>query len=85
MGRSIEITLAPDHRRPGPRCFGPIVGAVVLTGLGEAFTDLGEALGIPGIKQIFYGLALLVIVVYRPGPAYGRGWRTSSAFAERGK
>ena len=28
--------------------------------------DLGETLGIPGIKQIFYGLALLVIVMYRP-------------------
>jgi len=38
----------------------------VLTGLGEAFTDAGDALRIPGIKQIFYGLALLVIVVYRP-------------------
>ena len=41
-------------------------GAVVLTGLGEAFTDLSDVLRIPGIKQIFYGLALLVIVMYRP-------------------
>ena len=65
MGRSIEITLAPIIGGLGT-LFGPIVGAVVLTGLGEAFTDLGEALGIPGIKQIFYGLALLVIVMYRP-------------------
>ena len=65
MGRSIEITLAPIIGGLGT-LFGPIVGAVVLTGLGEAFTDLGEAFGIPGIKQIFYGLALLVIVVYRP-------------------
>src|SRR5260370_7718158 len=61
MGRSIEITLAPIIGGLGT-LFGPIVGAVVLTGLGEAFTDLGQALGIPGIKQIFYGLALLVIV-----------------------
>ncbi|MGD9879651.1 MAG: branched-chain amino acid ABC transporter permease [Reyranella sp.] len=65
MGRSIEITLAPIIGGLGT-LFGPIVGAVVLTGLGEAFTDLGEVLGIPGIKQIFYGLALLVIVMYRP-------------------
>jgi branched-chain amino acid transport system permease protein len=65
MGRSIEITLAPIIGGLGT-LFGPIVGAVVLTGLGELFTDAGEALRIPGIKQIFYGLALLVIVVYRP-------------------
>jgi len=38
----------------------------VLAGLGEVFTDVGDALSIPGIKQIFYGLALLVIVMYRP-------------------
>ena len=65
MGRSIEITLAPIIGGLGT-LFGPFVGAIVLTGLGEAFTDLGEVLRIPGIKQIFYGLALLVIVMYRP-------------------
>jgi branched-chain amino acid transport system permease protein len=65
MGRSIEITLAPIIGGLGT-LFGPFVGAVVLTGLGEAFTDVGDALGIPGIKQIFYGLALLIIVMFRP-------------------
>jgi branched-chain amino acid transport system permease protein len=65
VGRSIEITLAPIIGGLGT-LFGPFVGAVVLTGLGEAFTDAGDALGIPGIKQIFYGLALLVIVMFRP-------------------
>ncbi|MCA0304695.1 MAG: branched-chain amino acid ABC transporter permease [Proteobacteria bacterium] len=65
MGRSIEITLAPIIGGLGT-LFGPFVGAVVLTGLGEAFTDVGEVLKVPGIKQIFYGLALLVIVMYRP-------------------
>ena len=65
MGRSIEITLAPIIGGLGT-LFGPLVGAVVLTGLGEVFTDVGEYLGIPGIKQIFYGLALLAIVMYRP-------------------
>jgi branched-chain amino acid transport system permease protein len=65
MGRSIEITLAPIIGGLGT-LFGPVVGAVVLTGLGEAFTDVGDMLRIPGSKQIFYGLALLVIVMYRP-------------------
>ncbi len=65
MSRSIEITLAPIIGGLGT-LFGPVVGAVVLTGLGEVFTDLGDYLGIPGIKQIFYGIALLAIVMYRP-------------------
>ena len=65
MGRSIEITLAPIIGGLGT-LFGPIVGAVVLTGLGEVFTDASEYFHIPGMKQIFYGLALLVIVIYRP-------------------
>jgi branched-chain amino acid transport system permease protein len=65
MGRSIEITLAPIIGGLGT-LFGPFVGAVVLTGLGEIFTAVGDKLDIPGIKQIFYGLALLVIVMYRP-------------------
>ena len=43
MGRSIEITLAPIIGGLGT-LFGPIVGAVVLTGLGEIFTDLGDVL-----------------------------------------
>ena len=65
MGRSIEITLAPIIGGLGT-LFGPFVGAVVLTGLGEAFTAAGDRLDMPGIKQIFYGLALLLIVMYRP-------------------
>jgi branched-chain amino acid transport system permease protein len=65
MGRSIEITLAPIIGGLGT-LFGPIVGAVVLTGLGEVFTDASDYLHIAGIKQIFYGLALLVIVMFRP-------------------
>ncbi len=65
MGRSIEMTLAPIIGGLGT-LFGPFVGAVVLTGLGEIFTSVGEHLDIPGIKQIFYGFALLVIVMYRP-------------------
>jgi branched-chain amino acid transport system permease protein len=59
------MTLSPIIGGLGT-LFGPFVGAVVLTLLGEIFTDLGDALKIPGIKQIFYGLALLLIVMYRP-------------------
>ena len=65
IGRSIEMTLSPIIGGLGT-LFGPFVGAVILTGLGEIFTSAGEHLDIPGIKQIFYGLALLVIVMYRP-------------------
>jgi branched-chain amino acid transport system permease protein len=65
ISRSIEIILPPIIGGLGT-LFGPFVGAFVLTGLGEIFTSLGDRLDIPGIKQIFYGLALLAIVKYRP-------------------
>jgi branched-chain amino acid transport system permease protein len=65
IGRSIEMTLSPIIGGLGT-LGGPLVGAVVLTSLGELFTSAGEMLGVPGIKQIFYGLALLVIIMYRP-------------------
>ena len=65
ISRSVEITLAPIIGGLGT-LFGPFVGAVVLTGLGQIFTELRDWLHIAGIKQIFYGLALLVIVMYRP-------------------
>jgi branched-chain amino acid transport system permease protein len=81
IGRSIEITLAPIIGGLGT-LFGPIVGAVLLTGLGEIFTSLGDMLGIPGIKQIFYGLALLVIIMYRPAGVWP--WLAERlGFAER--
>jgi len=65
ISRSIEMTLSPIIGGLGT-LFGPFVGAIVLTGLGEIFTDVSDWLHISGIKQIFYGLALLVIVMYRP-------------------
>jgi branched-chain amino acid transport system permease protein len=65
ISRSIEMTLSPIIGGLGT-LFGPFVGAVVLTGLGEIFTDISDWLHIAGIKQIFYGLALLIIVKYRP-------------------
>jgi branched-chain amino acid transport system permease protein len=65
MSRSIEIILPPIIGGLGT-LFGPFIGAFVLTGLGEIFTSVGDQFDIPGIKQIFYGLALLAIVKYRP-------------------
>jgi branched-chain amino acid transport system permease protein len=65
VSRSVEITLSPIIGGLGT-LFGPFVGAVVLTGMGEIFTDLSDQFHVPGLKQIFYGLALLIIVMYRP-------------------
>ena len=66
MGRSIELTLAPILGGLGT-LFGPIVGAAILVGLGETFTAATQGLQVPGLKQIFYGISLLVIVMFLPG------------------
>jgi branched-chain amino acid transport system permease protein len=67
VGRSIEVILAPVIGGIGT-LFGPIFGAFVLTPLGEILGWLIERAGItaPGAKQIFQGLALIAIVVFRP-------------------
>jgi branched-chain amino acid transport system permease protein len=67
ISRSIEIILAPIIGGIGT-LFGPVLGAFVLTGLSEAMTELLHALGIeiPGAKQVFYGVCLLVVVMMLP-------------------
>ena len=67
IARSIELILAPIIGGIGT-LFGPVLGAFVLTGLSEGMTDLLHALGfdIPGAKQVFYGICLLVVVVALP-------------------
>jgi branched-chain amino acid transport system permease protein len=67
INRSIEIILAPVVGGLGT-VFGPVVGAFILTPLGEVITALTAHLGInsPGVKAAFYGLALMVIIVLRP-------------------
>jgi branched-chain amino acid transport system permease protein len=67
MGRSIEIILGPIIGGLGT-LFGPVLGAVVLTVLAESITELLRLAGIelPGVKQVFYGLCLLAVVVYLP-------------------
>ena len=48
--------------------FGPILGAFVLTGLAEILNSVLAALGIdlPGAKQVFYGVCLLLVIVALP-------------------
>jgi branched-chain amino acid transport system permease protein len=67
ISRSIELILAPIIGGVGT-LFGPIVGAFVLTGLSEAVTETLHAMGfdIPGAKQVFYGICLLVVVMILP-------------------
>jgi branched-chain amino acid transport system permease protein len=67
INRSIEIILAPVVGGLGT-VFGPVVGAFILTPLGEVLIALTERLGVnaPGVKAAFYGLALMVIIVLRP-------------------
>lgn len=67
ISRSIEIILGPIIGGIGT-LFGPILGAAVLTLLADGITELLAAMGweIPGIKQVFYGVVLLVVVMFLP-------------------
>jgi branched-chain amino acid transport system permease protein len=67
IGRSIELLLAPIVGGIGT-VFGPVVGAFILTPLGEGLIALTQKLGIdaPGVKAIFYGLTLVAIIYFRP-------------------
>ena len=76
ISRSIEIILGPIIGGVGT-LFGPILGAAVLTVLGDSITELLAALGweIPGVKQVFYGVVLLVVIMFLPNgiwPALAR-------------
>ena len=67
ISRSIELILGPIIGGIGT-LFGPILGAFVLTSLAESLSEIMRALGIdvPGIKQVFYGLCLLLVVMFLP-------------------
>jgi len=65
VGRSIDIITAPIIGGLGT-LIGPILGAFLLTALGETMTSLAAGLGIIGLKQFAYGAALLAIVVFQP-------------------
>ena len=67
ISRSIELILGPIIGGIGT-LVGPLVGALLLTGLAEGMGELLLALGIdmPGVKQVFYGVCLLVVVMFLP-------------------
>jgi branched-chain amino acid transport system permease protein len=67
ISRSIEIILGPIIGGVGT-LFGPILGAAVLTILADVITEVLAALGweIPGIKQVFYGIVLLAVIMFLP-------------------
>jgi len=67
ISRSIELILGPIIGGIGT-LFGPIIGAFLLTGLSEAMQELLARLGfdVPGAKQVFYGVCLLLVVMVLP-------------------
>jgi branched-chain amino acid transport system permease protein len=67
IGQSIEIILGPIVGGVGT-LFGPILGAFVLTGLAETLTRVLAAIGVdlPGAKQVFYGICLLLVILALP-------------------
>jgi branched-chain amino acid transport system permease protein len=67
ISRSIELILGPIIGGIGT-LFGPVIGAFLLTGLSEAMLELFGVLGldVPGAKQVFYGICLLLVVMVLP-------------------
>lgn len=67
ISQSIEIILGPIVGGVGT-LFGPILGAALLTTLGASLNNLVSAMGwdIPGVKQVFYGVILLLVVMFLP-------------------
>jgi branched-chain amino acid transport system permease protein len=66
IGNSVELMSAPIVGGLGT-LVGPLLGAFVLTVLGESMTALTAGIHIDGIKQFSYGAVLLLIVVLQPG------------------
>lgn len=68
IARSIEMILAPIIGGLGT-LFGPILGAFILTPLGQVLIALVEKIAgraIPGVNLVFYGAALMVIIWFAP-------------------
>ncbi len=67
ISRSIELILGPIIGGIGT-LVGPLVGALLLTGLAEGLRELMLQMGIdlPGVKQVFYGTCLLLVVMFLP-------------------
>jgi branched-chain amino acid transport system permease protein len=67
LSRSIEILLGPVIGGVGS-LLGPLLGSAVSTLLSDGATELLARLGweLPGLKQVVYGLSLLIVVVFLP-------------------
>jgi len=67
ISRSIELILAPIIGGIGT-LVGPLVGAFLLTALAESLRELMLQIGVdvPGVKQVFYGICLLLVVMFLP-------------------
>ena len=67
ISRSIEIILAPIIGGVGT-LFGPILGSFVFEFISEGLRAVLGWFGVdlPGIKQVFFGVILLVVVVAMP-------------------
>jgi branched-chain amino acid transport system permease protein len=67
MARSLEMILAPIVGGLGT-IMGPVVGAALLTPLGEGLIAATHALGfdVPGAKAVAYGVLLLTIIWLKP-------------------
>lgn len=67
MARSIEFLMGPIVGGVGT-LFGPILGALVLTPLGEGLAHAMDLLQyhVPGLKHLFYGTVMLLIMVFLP-------------------
>ncbi|HLF22866.1 MAG TPA: hypothetical protein VI565_03015, partial [Burkholderiales bacterium] len=81
IGGSIEIILGPIIGGIGT-LFGPILGAALVMLLADGSTELVAALGwdVPGVKQLIYGIALFLVIVFLPHglwPALARKLKVS--------
>jgi branched-chain amino acid transport system permease protein len=67
ISRSIEIILGPIIGGVGT-LFGPVLGAVVLGVLSDGITEILAYYGweVPGIKQVFYGIVMLLVIMFLP-------------------
>lgn len=63
--KSVEMILGTVVGGVGT-LFGPILGAFILTPLGEVLTTLTAGLHVDGIKTFFWGLCVAAIVLFRP-------------------
>jgi branched-chain amino acid transport system permease protein len=64
-GKSIELILGTVVGGVGT-LFGPIIGAFILTPLGELLTYMTEGVKLDGVKTFFWGICVAAIVLFRP-------------------